>query len=89
MTQLIESSSTIQSPGSSDKEGQPVHKKVHERFIPYSLYNLQKLHMKHVCVWPHVNFSFPSRCTMKRRFPEPIPVQVLELGDSPRVIRCG
>lgn len=34
MTQLIESSSTVHSPGASDKEDQPVHKKVHEHFIP-------------------------------------------------------
>lgn len=32
MTELIESCSAVRSPGSGDKESQPLHKTVHERF---------------------------------------------------------
>lgn len=36
MTELLESCSAVHSPGSGDKEGQPLHKTVHERFSLYS-----------------------------------------------------
>lgn len=86
MTELIESCSTAHSPGSSDKEGHPVHKMVHQRLAFAA--KVDRNDRGNILI-----FSFPSRCPVKRRRSEvilgPTAVQILELRASLRDIWCG